>query len=124
VRGPIERAEKGACGDDRVGGVKRPAPNAFANERPYAALVPVAFADDERSEARWKRIHLEMSGGSLDFVEQAQDVGDCQVAQSTRQRPVVTAHGGQGCEQTPERPVLAEEQQLVLAPEIVVQIAG
>jgi hypothetical protein len=122
VRGPIERAQKSARGDGRVGGIQRSAPDAFANERAHAALVPVAFADDERSETWGQRIHFEMSSGPLDLVEQAQDVGDCQVAQSTRQRPAVTPCGGQGCEQTPERPVLAEEQQFVLAPEVVVQI--
>jgi hypothetical protein len=123
VGGPIERTEKGARGDDRVGGVERPAPNALADERAHAALVPIAFADDQRPEAGGQGIHLEMSGGPLDLVEQAQEVGDRKIAQPARQRPAVAPSGGQGGQQTLERPVLAEKQQLVLAPEVVIQIA-
>ena len=64
-----------------------------------------------------------MRRGALDFVDQAQDVGDGHVAEAGRQRPPILARGGQRAEEPISRTVLAEEQELVLAAEIVIEVA-
>ena len=47
-----------------------------------------------------------------------------QIVQAIGQRPAVASRRGERGEQAVERSVLAEEEQLVLAAEVVIQVAG
>jgi hypothetical protein len=124
VRGPVQRAKERARRDGRIGGAQQAAPDAAGHERADAAFVPIAFADDPRAQARRQGGHLEMRRGSLDLVYEAQDVGHGDVAQPGGERPRIAARRGQRAEQAIERAVLAEEQQLVLPAEVVIEVAG
>jgi hypothetical protein len=124
VRGPVERAETRARGHRGVGRPEQAGADAAGDERADAALVAVAFGDDAGAQPRRQGVDLEMRGRSLDIVEQHEHVGDGQGAQARRQRPAVAAGDGQGGEQPVERAVLAEEEQFVLAGEVVIQVAG
>ena len=124
VRGPVQRAEEGARGDGGVRRVQHPRANPAGDERADAALVRVALGDDPGSEAGRQSVDLEMRGGAFDFVHEAEDVGDRHVAQAVRERPSIPARGGQRAQQPIDRTVLAEEEELVLAAEVVIQVAG
>jgi hypothetical protein len=65
-----------------------------------------------------------MRGGSFELVDEAQDVRDREIAQAIGQRPAIAPCRVEGGEQPVERSVLAEEQELVLAAEVVIQVAG
>ena len=65
-----------------------------------------------------------MRSRSLDLVDEAENVRDGHVAEADRQRPPIPPSGRQRVEQPIHRAVLAEEQQLVLATEVVIQVAG
>jgi len=123
VRGPVERAEEGARRDGGIGGGERATTNAIGDERAHAALIAVPFGDDARAETGRERVHFEVGGRPFNLVEQAQDVGHGQVVQPIGQRPSVASSGGEGREEAAERPILAEEEQLVLAAKVVVEVA-
>ena len=124
VRGPVERAEERPRGDGGVGRVQRAAPHAVGDERADAALVAIALRDDPRSETRRQRVDLQVRRGSFDFVDQTEHVRDGDLPQAVGQRAGAAARGGERLKQAIERSVLAEEQQLVLAPEVVIEVAG
>jgi hypothetical protein len=63
-------------------------------------------------------------GRSLHLVEQAEDVGAGKRTQPIGQRRAPAAGLRQVGQQAIERPVLAEVQQLVLALEVVIEVAG
>jgi hypothetical protein len=120
---PVERAEKRAGGDGRFG-----AAAAFRrDEGANAALVAIALGDDPLAE-RWRQsVDLEVSGGPFETIDETQHVRDGELAETHRQRtPILRAggpRGGQGVEQPVQRAVLAEEEQLLLAAEVVIQVA-
>ena len=124
MRGPVERAEKRTGRDGRVGRAQRAAPNAAGDERAHAALVPIPLGDDARPQARREGIDLEVRAGPLDLVEEAEDVRDRHVAQPGAQRSAAGPRRGERLEQLVERLILTEEEELVLAAEIVIQVAG
>ena len=124
VRRPVQRAEEGACGDRRVGRAQRAGADSGGNEGADAPLVGVALGDDARAQARRERVHLHVRRGSLDLVDKAQDVGGRDVAQAVRQRPAVLARCRQRLDQPADRAVLAEEEELLLAAEVVIEVAG
>ena len=121
--GPVERAEKGAGRDGRIAVTQFAAPDAGGDEGPDAVLVAIALGDDERPQAGGERVDLEVCRGSFDAVDQAADVGRRERVEAPAE-PIATAPRlGQGEQQPIERAVLAEEQNLVLAAEVVVQVA-
>ena len=122
--GPVERAEKGARGDRRVGRLQLAPPDAVGDERPHAALVAVALGDDGRAHPGRQRRHLQMRHGSLDLVDQTEDMGDGEVVQAIDERSAGAPRGRERPKQLVERLVLAEEQELVLAAEVVIQVGG
>ena len=124
MRRPVERAEEGARGDGGIGRVQGSGPNAVDDERAHTPLVLIAFGDDAGSETRREGVDFEVRSRPLDLVDQAEDVRDGQVAEADREPPAVPARGGERLEEPIGRAVLAEEQQLVLAAEIVVEVAG
>jgi hypothetical protein len=124
VRRPVEGAEKGPRRHGGVGGAQHPAADPGGDQRAHAALVPIALGDDARAKAWRERIDFEMRGRSFDFVDQTEDVRDGQIAQPGRQRPPIATRGGERLEQPVERSVLAEEEELVLAAKVVIEIAG
>ena len=121
---PVERAEKSARGDGRIGGAQGAAADAVGHQGADASLVPVAFGDDERAQPRRECVDLEVGRGSFELVDEAQDVCGRQIVQAIGQRPAVASRRGERGDQAVERSVLAEEEQLVLAAEVVVQVAG
>jgi hypothetical protein len=124
VGGPVQRAEKRARGDGGVGRAQRRAPDPVGDERAHAALVLIALGDDRRAQPRRQRIDLEVRRRSLDLIEQAPDVRHRQLVQTVGERPgAVAARLGQRLEQAIERSTLAEEEDLVLAAEIVIEVA-
>ena len=124
MRGPVQRAEEGARGNRRVGRAKHAAADAARDQRADAALVAIALRDDPRSETRRQRVDLQVRRGSFDFVDQTEHVRDGELPQAVGQRAGAAARGGERLKQAIERSVLAEEQQLVLAPEVVIEVAG
>jgi len=124
LRRPVERTEKRARRDRRVGRAQLAALDPVGDEDPHAALVAIALVDDERAEAAGEGIDLEMGCGALDFVDEAEDVRRCEMAQSDGRGSAVAPRVAQRREQAIERPVLTEEQQLVLPAEVVIQVAG
>ena len=97
--------------------------DAGRDERAHAAFVLVTLGDDTGAEARGKSVDLEVRRRAFDLVDQAQHVGDRHRAQPGRQRAATLARASQRVEQTIDRAVLAEEQQFVLAAEVVVKVA-
>jgi hypothetical protein len=125
VRGPVERAEKRARRDRGIGGAQLAPPDAVGHHCAHAALVAIALGDDWRAQPRRQRVDFEMGGRPFDFVEQAQHVRGRHLAQPIGERPrAIALRVGQRLEQAIERAALAEEQDLVLAAEIVIEIAG
>ena len=124
MRGPVERAEKRTGRDGRVGRAQRAAPSAAGDERAHAALVPIPLGDDARAQARREGIDLEVRARPLDLVEEAEDVRDGHVVQPRAQRSAADPRRGERLEQAIQRAVLTEEEELVLAAEIVIQVAG
>jgi hypothetical protein len=125
VGGPVQGAEEGPCRDRRVGVAELAALDPVGDDGAHAALVLVALGDNRRAQPRWQRIDLEVSGRTLDLVEQAEHVRDRHVVQPLGERAgAIAAHLGQRFEQPVERPVLAEVEDLVLAAEVVIQVAG
>lgn len=121
--GPVQRAEKGARGDLGVRAGEQAASHARGDQRPDGSLVAVALRHDWRAQAGRQRVDFEVRRGTLDLVEDAQDVGDGEIAQALREGPAPGARGGGGREQPIQRPILAEEEDLVLARKVVVQVA-
>jgi hypothetical protein len=113
----------GGGGDRRVGRVQAPGAHAGGDQRADAALVAIALGDNACAKAGREGVDFEMGRRSLDLVKQAQDVGDGDLAQPQPQRPSSRARGGQRREQPIRGAVLAEEEELVLAAEIVLQVA-
>jgi hypothetical protein len=124
VRGPVEGAEKGARGDRRIARAQRAAGDAGGDDRADAALVAVPFGDDERAETGREGVDLEMGGGTFDAADETEHVRARKRVEAVGQRPARAARVGERLEQTVERAVLAEEEQLVLAAEVVIEVAG
>ena len=124
VGGPVERAEERARRDRRVGVLELAAPDAVADEGTHAAFVAVALGDDGRAHPGRQRRHFQVRGRSLDLVDQTEDMGDGEVVQSIGERPADAPRRGERLEQLVERLILAEEEELVLAAEVVIQVAG
>lgn len=121
---PVERAEECTRGDHRISRTKRPRANAFGDEGAHAAFVSIALGDDEAAPSARQGIHLEMRRAAFDFVEQGQDVRFGERAQPFAGRAPGAPDCAEGGQQLVERAVLAEEEQLVLPAEIVIEIAG
>ncbi len=81
VGGPVERAEKRAGRDRRIGARQVAGPDAGCDERADAALVLVAFRHDCGAKLPAERVYLEMSGGALDVADEALHVGDRKIVQ-------------------------------------------
>jgi len=64
-----------------------------------------------------------MRGAALDFVEQAEDMRFGEPAKAPGERTSPATRGRDRAEQALKRAILAEEQQFVLAAEVVIQIA-
>jgi hypothetical protein len=124
VSGPVECAKKGARGDHGIGDAERALADALGDERANAALVAIAFGHDERSKAAGERVDLEVRGGAFDSIDETQDVRFRELAEPRRDRLAGSPGVGKRAEQVLERAILAEIQDLVLPPKIVVQIAG
>ena len=120
---PVERAEKGASGDGRFGA----AAACRCDEGTHAALIAIAFGDDPLAKRRRQGVDLEVSGGRFEAIDETEHVRDRELAEACREwTPILRAGracGGEGVEQAVERAVLAEEEQLLLAAEVVIQVA-
>src|SRR5205809_3323128 len=123
MRGPVERAEKRARRHRRVDGPELSAPNAVDDERADASLVPIALGDDGGAVGGRQGIHLEMRGRTLDIIEQTEDVRRRERPETVGQRTGSLARRSERRQQSIERPVLAEEENLVLAAEVVIEVA-
>ena len=110
MRGPVQRAEKGAR-RDRI-----------ADEAADAAFVAVALGDDCGAHPRRQRVDLEMGGGAFDLVDEAEHVGHGEIVEAPGERTARPAGAIERGQQPIERPVLAEVEQLVLALEVVIQV--
>ena len=96
--------------------------DATGDERTDAALVLIAFGDDARAQTRRQRVDFQVRRGSFDLVEQTEDVSDRHLAQAAGQRSATLARGGERVEEAIDRSVLTEEEQFVLAAEVVIQV--
>jgi hypothetical protein len=124
VRGPVERAEKGARRHGRIGVPQLAALDAVGDDGAHAALVAIALGDNRHAQARWQGVDLEVRGRSFDFVQQASHVRRRHLVQPLGERAgAIAPHLGERLEQPIERSVLAKEEDLVLAAEVVIQVA-
>lgn len=123
MRRPIERPEECPCRDGGIGRAKLPAPDAVGDQRADAVLVPVALRDNRRSKTRRERVHFQVRRRSVHFVDEAEDVRNRKIVEATGERGTAAARGRQRGEQPVQRAILAEEENLVLAAEIVIQVA-
>ena len=123
VRGPVECAEKSARGDGGVRGPQRTPPDSAEDQRADAALVAIALGDDARAERQGQGVDFEVRRRPFHVVEQAQDVRGGEVAQPAGERRATAPRPRERREHPVERLVLAEEQQFVLAAEVVIEIA-
>jgi hypothetical protein len=124
VSGPVERAEERPRGDRGVAGAERSLPHAVRDERAHAALVAIALGDNHRAQPGRQGIHLEVGRRSLDFVHETSHMCHGQGVETAGERGGVPACGRQRLQQPIERAVLTEEQELVLAAEVVIEVAG
>ncbi len=96
---PVERAEKGAGGDGRIGA----AAARRCDESAHAALVAIALGDDPVAKRRRQGVDLEVSGGRFEAIDETEHVGDCELAEACREwTPILRAGracGGEGVEQ-------------------------
>lgn len=120
---PIERAEKRARGDDRIGRRELAAADTAGYERADAMFVAVPFGHDERTEAAGEGVDLEVGGRAFDFVQEAQDVRLCELTKPLDEQTIGAARLGERGQQVVEGVVLTEKQQLVLAAKVVVEVA-
>ena len=123
VGGPVERAEEGARRDRGVGGAERAGCHALRDQGADAALVAIPLGDDDVAEAAGQGVDLEMRGRPFHFVDQAAHVRGGEIAETRRQRAPIAPRRRQRAQQTIERAILAEEQELVLAAEVVIEVA-
>ena len=123
VRRPVQRAQERAGGDGRVGSAQGARANALRDEGTDAAFVAIALGHDLRAQVRRQRVDFEMGSRSLDVVDQAQHVALGEIVQAIRQGPPVAPGGGERGDQPIERAVLAEEEELVLALKVVIEVA-
>jgi hypothetical protein len=124
VRGPVERTEKRARRHGGVGRAQLAALDPVGDDRPHAALVAVALGDNRRAQARRQGVDLEVRGRALDFVQQAAHVRGRHIVQPVGERTrAIAPHVGERLEQAIERSVLAEVEDLVLAAEVVIEVA-
>ena len=65
-----------------------------------------------------------MCRGPFDVGNQTEDVADSQIPEAIRQRPAIPCGRRQRVEQPIERAILAEEEDFVLAAEVVIEIRG
>ena len=121
--GPIERTEKGARGDSGVCRCQFAPPDAGGDERPDLALVSIALGHDQRAQPRRERIHLEVRGGPFHLIENAEHMGDGQGSEPPGQRGAARAREFRSRQQAIQRPILAEEEDLVLPGEVVVEVS-
>jgi hypothetical protein len=124
VSRPVQRAEQRARGDGRIRGSQLAAPHSFSDERAHPALVSIPFRDDALAEPRRQRIDFEMRRRSFDLVEQTEDMADRERSQPRGERLFVAPGRRERGEEPIERPILAEEEQFVLAAEVVIEVAG
>jgi len=124
VSRPVERTEERAGGDGRLGA----AGTCRGDEGAHAALVTIALGDDPLAKRRWQGVDLEVGGGPFEAIDETEHVRDGELAEAYRERAPILgagrARGGQSVEQAVEGAVLAKEEQLFLAAEVVVQVAG
>jgi hypothetical protein len=124
VGGPVERAEKRPSSDGRFGA----AAGGRGDEGAHATLVAIALGDDPLAQRRWQGVDLEVSGGPFEAVDETEHVRDGERAEARGERaPILRAgraRGGQRVEKAVQGAVLAEEEQLFLAAEVVIQVAG
>jgi hypothetical protein len=121
---PVEGAEKRARRDRRIDRTQLSTPASRGEERAHAALVPVALGHDRIAQRRWKRVHLEVCRRPFEVIDQAADVRQRERAQPLGQRTSGAPRLRERREESIQRPILAEEQNLVLAAEVVVEVRG
>ena len=124
VRRPVEGAEKGTRRDGRIAAAQLAATDARGDERADAALVAIALGDDGRAQAGGEGVDLEVRRRPFDAVDQTQDVRHRQRVQPRGEWAAAGAGGAQGTQEAVERPILAEEEDFVLAAKVGVQVAG
>jgi hypothetical protein len=122
--GPIEGTEKGPRGDGGVGRCQFAPPDAGGYERPDAALVSIALGHDQRAQSGRERIHLEVRGGPFHLIENAEHMSDGQGSEPPGQRAAARAGKFRRRQQAIQRSILAEEEDLVLPREVVVEVSG
>lgn len=122
MSGPVQGAQECTRGDCRVRAGELAALDAARHQRADGAFVAVAFEDDAYSEVLGKGINLEVRRRSLDLFDDAADVSRCQRVKTRRQGTAIRASLDRGHQKAIERPVLAEEQNFVLAGEIVIEV--
>jgi hypothetical protein len=124
VSGPVERAEKRPRRQGGIGRGQRAAARSLRHESADAALVAIAFGDDGRAQAFGQRVELEMRGRTLQLVDQAEDVGRGERPEPFGERRARAPGRREVRQQAIQRAVLTEVEQLVLALEVVIQVAG
>ena len=103
---------------------RTPFANALRHQPAQRPLVPVPLADDADAKGRGEPLDLEVSGRALHLVEHGEHMRDQNSAQPLTGVGHRPAGLGDALEHAIQRPVLAVEQDLVLALEVVVEVGG
>ena len=86
-------------------------------------LVPVPFDKDRRAQPGRQRLDFQVGGGTFDFVDEAEHMGGGEAMKPCVNSTVRPPGRGERAQQAVEGPILAEEEELVLAGEVVIQVA-
>lgn len=97
-------------------------PDSVGDELADTSLVPIALGDDVRAEVVGQGIDLEVSRGAFDLVDQTQHVIHREATKPFLKGAPAPPRVRERREQPIERAVLAEEQEFVLAREVVVEV--
>ena len=119
---PVQRAQKCAGGNGGVGSGELAARDAARHQGADRALVAVAFGDDASPQRAREGIHFEVGGRTFDLVHNAANVRRRQRMQSPGERTALRLSPSHSGDETIQGSILAEEQDLFLAGEVVIQV--
>jgi hypothetical protein len=121
---PVQRAEHRPRDDGGIHLHELAGTDSVGDDLANRLLVAIAFLDDLRAQRRRQRFRLQMRGGTLDLVQQRLEVCGEDGAQPLACR--FRRAAGRDCRlnHPVERAILAVEEQLILAIEVVIQVCG
>jgi hypothetical protein len=123
LSGPVESAQKRARGDRWISSLQFTTPDSVRDKRTDPMLVPVTFGKNRRAQPGRQRLDFQVGGGTFDFVDEAEHMGGGEAMKPCVNSAVRRPGSCERAQQAVERPILTEEEELLLATEVVIQVA-